>query len=185
MKPPSRTDRRKSSNLFDSEAEREDGIRSSILANNTAWLFVDNKELILINVSSFKWPPKTKPSEMLSLIEGDSFDLRFKDGTVPCRLLAKGNMKKVEELMNNYQQELDGGKRPSELRKTVLANPKAPVVDEVNFLGRGRAPVMNSTVVSLGKPAGVEKSKAPNSALSQPVISAKKKNNTVKCDFFN
>ena len=175
MKPPSRTDRRKSSNLFDSEAEREDSIRSSILANNTAWLFVDNKELILITVSSFKWPPKTKPSKMLSLIERDSFDLRCKDGNVPCRLLAKGNMKKVEELMNNYQQELDAGKRPSELRKTVLANHKAPVVDEVNFLCRGRAPVMNSTVVSLGKPAGVEKSKAPNSALSQSVISAKKR----------
>ena len=99
----------------------------------------------MITVSSFKWPPKTKPSEMLSLIEGDSFDLRFKDGNLPCHLLAKGNMKKVEELMNNYQQELDAGKRPSELRKTVLANPKAPVVDEVNFLCRGRAPVMNST----------------------------------------
>ena len=75
MKPPSRTDRKKSSNLFDSEAKREDSIRSSILANNTAWLFVDNKELILITVSSFKWPPKKKPSEKLSLIEGDTFDL--------------------------------------------------------------------------------------------------------------
>ena len=86
--------------------------------------------------------------------------------------------------MNSYQQELDAGKRPSELRKTVLATSKAPVVYEVNFLCRGRAPVMNSTVVSLGKPAGVEKSKASNSASSQSVISAKKNNNTVKCDSF-
>ena len=121
---------------------------------------------------------------MLSLIKGDSFDLRFKEINVPCRLLVKGNMKKVEELMKNYQQELDAGKRPSELRKTVLATPKAPVIHEVNFLCRGPAPVVNSTVVALGKPAGVEKSKTSNSASSQPVISAKKENNTVKCDSF-
>ena len=103
---------------------------------------------------------------------------------MPCRFLVKENKKKVEQLLNSYQQELDAGKRPSELRKTVLATSKAPVVYEVNFLCRGRAPVMNSTVVSLGKPAGVEKSKASNSASSQSVISAKKNNNTVKCDSF-
>ena len=136
MKPSSRTDRKKSSNLFDSEAESEESIQSSILANNTAWLFVD-KKLIVITVSSFKWPLKPKPSSvMLSLIEGDSFGLRFKDRNVPCHLLIKGNVKKVEELMKSYQQQLDAGKRPSELRKTVLAIPKAPFVDEVNFLCR-------------------------------------------------
>ena len=76
---------------------------------------------------------------MLSLIEGESYNLQFKDQSVSCRLLSKGNYKKVEEAMKIFQAELDGGKSPPELRKKVLAPPKAPVVDDVNFLSFPRS----------------------------------------------
>ena len=88
-----RSEPAKSHNLFDSEAEREDSIKDSILRDNLAWLFVKDN-LILITYSSTKWPKKLKPSEMLSLIEGESYNLQFKDQPVSCRLLSKGNYKK-------------------------------------------------------------------------------------------
>ena len=71
---------------------------------------------------------------MLSLVEGESFDLRIKEQNLSCHFLANGNLAKIEDLMGNYQSELDYGKWPFDLRKTDLAAPKAPVVKEVKFL---------------------------------------------------
>ena len=88
-----RSEPTKSHNLFDSEAEREDSIKGSILKNNMAWLFVKDN-LILVTYSSTKWPKKVKPLEMFSLVEGDSYNLQNKDQPVSCRLLCKGNLKK-------------------------------------------------------------------------------------------
>ena len=134
---------------------------------------------------------KIKPSEMLSLIEGESYNLQFKDQSVSCRLLSKGNHKKVEEAMKSFQAELDGGKSPSELRKKVLAAPKAPVVDDVNFLSRSRAPVMSSREVCLGQSTERKKSKkAKVEKLTQPaVLQGSQNKNMVKnkgfCNNFN
>ena len=88
-----RSEPAKSHNLFDSEAERKDSIKDSILRDNLAWLFVKDN-LILITYSSTNWPKKIKPSEMLSLIEGESYNLQFKDQSVSCRLLSKAIIKK-------------------------------------------------------------------------------------------
>ena len=180
-----RSEPAKSHNLFDSEAEREDSIKDSILRDNLAWLFVKDN-LILITYSSTKWPKKIKPSEMLSLIEGESYNLQFKDQSVSCRLLSKGNHKKVEEAMKSFQAELDGGKSPSELRKKVLAAPKAPVVDDVNFLSRSRAPVMSSREVCLGQSTERKKSKkAKVEKLTQPaVLQGSQNKNMVKIKGF-
>ena len=94
MKPENlRTEPTKNHNLFDSEAEREDSIKDSISKNNLAWLFVKDN-LTLKTYSSTKWPKKLKPSEMLSLIEGEFYNLQFKDQPYSCRLLCKGNFKK-------------------------------------------------------------------------------------------
>ena len=82
-----RSEPAKSHNLFGSEAEREDSIKDSILRDNLAWLFV-KANLIRITYSSTKWPKKIKPSEMLSLIEGESYNLQFKDQSVSCCLKA-------------------------------------------------------------------------------------------------
>ena len=88
-----RSEPTKGHKLFDSEAEREDIIRDSILKNNWAWLFVKDN-LILITYSSTKWPKKIKPSEMFSLIEGEYYDLQVKDRPVSCRSLFKVNFVK-------------------------------------------------------------------------------------------
>ena len=165
-----RSEPTKSHNLFDSEAEREDSIKDSILKNNTAWLFEKDK-LILVTYRSTKWPKNVKPSEMLSLIEGESYNLQDKDQPVSCRLLCKGNLKKVEEEMKIFQAELDHGKNPSDLRKKVLAASKAPVVDDVNFLSRSRAPVMRSREVCIGQSTERKKSKNPTvETLTQPAV---------------
>ena len=153
-----RSEPTKSHNLFDSEAEREDSIKDSILKNNMAWLFVKDN-LILVNYSSTQWPKKIKPSEMLSLIERESYNLQVKEQPISCRLLCKGNLKKVGEEMKIFQAELDDVKNPSDLRKKVLAASKAPVVDDVNFLSRSRAPVMRSREVCLGHSTERKKSK--------------------------
>ena len=64
-----RSEPAKSHNLFDSEAEREDSMKDSILRDNLAWLFVKDN-LILITYSSTKWPKKLKP------LRNDEFNWR-------------------------------------------------------------------------------------------------------------
>ena len=142
--------------------------------------------LILITYSITNWPKKIKPSEMLSLTKGESYNPQFKDQSVSCRLLSKGNHKKVEEAMKSFQAELDGGKSSSELRKKVLAAPKAPVVDDVNFLSRSRAPVMSSREVCLEQSTERKKSKkAKVEKLTQPaVLQGSQKKNMVKIKGF-
>ena len=143
--------------------------------------------LILITYSSTKWPKKIKTSEKLSLIEGESYNLQVKDQPVSCRSLSKGNYKKVEEGMKIFQAQLDDGKSPSDSRKKVHAAPKAPLVDDVNFLSRSRAPVINSTEVCLGQSTGRKKSKkAKMETLTQPtVLPGVQNNNMVKIKNFD
>ena len=75
MKRTSRQEQAKKNFHFDSEAERENAIKANLASNNMAWLFVD-KEGILLSLNSTKWPEKLKPSQKLSMIEGQSYDLR-------------------------------------------------------------------------------------------------------------
>ena len=136
--------------------------------NNMAWLFVD-KELILLSLNSTKWPEKLKPSQKLSMIEGQSYDLRRKEEIYSCRLLTKGNFKYVERAMLSYQAGMDSGKRPSDLKTTILTASKAPLVEEVDFLSSSRAPNLTSTAITLGKESGkAMKSKASSS--QRPVV---------------
>ena len=63
---------------------------------------------------------------------------------------------------------------PSELQQTERAAPKATVVvDEVILVFQGRAPVMNSTKISIGKAAGVKKSKTSKYTSFLPLIATK------------
>ena len=61
--------------------------------------------------------------------------------------------------MKIFQAELDDGKNPSDLRKKVPGESKAPVIDDVNFLSRSRAPVMRSREVCPGQSTERKKSK--------------------------
>ena len=168
MKRTSSQEQAKKNFHFDSEAERENAIKANLVSNNMAWLFVD-KELILPSLNSTKWPDKIKPSQKLSMIEVQSYDLRRKEEIYPCRLLTKENLKYVERAMLSYQAEMDSGKRPSDLKTTILTASKAPLVEEVNFLSSFRAPNMTSTAITLGKEDGkAMKSKASSS--QQPVV---------------
>ena len=168
MKRTLRQEQAKKNFHFDSEAERENAIKANLVSNNMAWLFLD-KELILLSLNSTKWPEKLKPSQKLSMIEGQSYDLRRKEETYPCRLLTKGNLKYVDRAMLSYQAEMDSGKRPSDLKTTILTASKAPLVEEVDFLSASRAPNMTITEITLGKESGKGKrSKASSS--QQPVV---------------
>ena len=138
----SRHDQAKKSFNTDSEAERENAVKAHLVSSNMAWLFID-KELMLLSLSSTKWPSKLKASQKLSMIEGECYDLKIKDKEYPCRLLTKGPAKKVEQEMAYYKAELEEGKRPSDLRKKVLTSSKAPTV-EVDFLSSSRPPIMTS-----------------------------------------
>ena len=117
------------------------------------------KKLILLSLNSTKWPEKLKPSQKFSMVEGQSYDLRIKEETYPYRLLTKGNLQYVERAMLSYQAEMDSGKRPSDLKTSILTASKAPapLVEEVNFLSSSRAPNMTSTEITLGKESGKAK----------------------------
>ena len=153
MKRTSRQEQAKKNFHFDTEAERENAIQANLVSNSMAWLFVD-KELILLSLNSTKWPEKLKTSQKLSMIEGQSYDLRRKAEIYPYRLLTKGNLKYVERAMLSYQAEMDSGKRPSDLKTLILTASKAPLVEEVDFLSSSRAPNMTSTAITLGKEKG-------------------------------
>ena len=101
----------------------------------------------MITISSFKWRPKTKLSVMLSS-EGDSFDLRIKEQILPCRLLAKGNLRRNEDLMKNYQRELDDGKWPQPAKDSPCCSQGICCCQGKHFLCLGCSPVMNSTKIS-------------------------------------
>ena len=90
---------------FDSEAERENAIQANFVSNNMAWIFVD-KELILLSLNSTKWPEKLKPSQKMSMIEGQRYDLRRKED-ISQSPFNKGNLKYVERAMLSYQEEMD------------------------------------------------------------------------------
>ena len=134
--------KRKKSFNRDSEAERENAVKAHLLSSNMAWLFVD-KELMLLSLTSTKWPSKLKASQKLSMIEGECYNLKIKDNEYPCRFLTKGPAKKVEQEMAHYRAEIEEGKRPSDLRKKVLTSSKAPMV-EVDFLSSSCPPIMTS-----------------------------------------
>ena len=163
-----RHDQAKKSFNTDSQAERENAVKAHLVSSNMAWLFVD-KELMLLSLSSTKWPSKLKASQKLSMIEGECYDLKIKDNEYPFRLLTKGPAKKVEQEMAHYKAELEEGKRPSELRKKVLTSSKAPMV-EVDFLSSSRPPIMTSADLSLGKDSGQTSKKSNTSASQQPAV---------------
>ena len=153
---------------FDSEAEKENAIQANLASNNMVWLFMD-KDLIILSLNITKRPEKLKPSQKLSMIEGQSYDLRRKEEIYPCRLLTKGNLKYVEREMLSCQAEMDSGKRPSDLKTAIVTASKAPLVEEVDFLSSSRAPNKTSTAITLGKESGkTKKSKASSS--QQPVV---------------
>ena len=168
MKRTSRQEQAKKNLHFDSETERENAIQANFVSNNMAWHFVD-KELILLTLNSTKWPEKLKPSQKLSMIEGQSYDFRRKEEIYPRRLLTKGNSKYVERVMLSWQAEIDSGKRPSDLKTTILTASKAPLVEEVDFLSSSRAPNMTSTAITLGMESGKAK-KSRASSSQQPVF---------------
>ena len=98
------------------------------------------------------------------MIEGQSYDLRGKEETYPSRLLTKGNLKYVERAMLSFQAEMESGKRPSDLKTTILTASIAPLVEEVDFLSSSLAPNMTSTELTLGKVSRkAKKSKASSS----------------------
>ena len=161
----SRHDQEKKSFNKDSEAEREN---AHLVSTNMAWLFVDT-ELMLLSLSSTKWPSKLKASQKLSMIEGECYNLKIKDNEYPCRLLTKVPAKKVEQEMAHYKAEIEEGKRPSYLRKRVLTSSKAPMV-EVDFLSSSRPPIMTSAELSLGKNSGQTSKTSKSTTSQQPAI---------------
>ena len=145
-----------------------------------AWLYVD-KELILLSLNSTKWPEKHKPSQKLSMVEGQSYDLRRKEGIYSSRLLTKGISKYVERAILSYKAEMDSGKRPSDLKTTILTASKAPLVEEVDFLSSSRAPNMTSTAITLGKESR-KATKSKESSSQQQVVNQRRNREQV---FFN
>ena len=80
--------------------------------------------------------------------------------------------------MKIFHAELDDGKNPCGLRKKVLAASKAPVVNDVNFLSRSRAPVLRSREVCLRQSTEQKKSKKSKvETLTQPAILEGSQNN--------
>ena len=105
MKRTSRQEQAKKNFHFESEAERENAIQANFVSNNMAWISVD-KELILLSLNSTKWPEKLKPSQKMSMIEGQRYDLRRKED-ISQSPFNKGNLKYVERAMLSYQEEMD------------------------------------------------------------------------------
>ena len=64
---------------------------------------------------------------------------------------------------------MDSGKRPSDLKTTILTASKAPLVAEVDFLSSSRAPNMTSTAITLGEESG-KATKFKASSNQQPVV---------------
>ena len=158
--------KRKKNFSTDSEAEGENAVEAHLVSSNMAWL---SSKLMLLSLSSTKWPSKLKASQKLSMIEGECYNLKIKDNEYPCRLLTKGPAKKVEQEMAHYKAEIEEGKRPSDLRKKVLTSSKAPMV-EVDFLSSSRPPIMESAELSLGKNSGQTSKKSNSSASQQPAV---------------
>ena len=103
---------------------------------------------MLLSLNSRNWPSKIKASQKLSMIEGESYNIKIRDDEYSCRLLTKGHLKKMEKEVANYKRAIEEGKWPSELRTKVLTSSKTQMV-EVDFTSSFRPPMMTSAQLTL------------------------------------